>query len=322
MKILKTALLILFLAAAAACTQPGTGDFERGEGSIEYTKYEPLADKPVGLYYYIPTKGDVRKMPVLFSIHGAGRNAGPQVDSWKYFAEERGFVVLAPEFTVENGYPLYHFGDMYEGEPPVLKSSEEWNFRIIEDIFDYFKEQTGNRSAVYDIFGHSGGGQFVHRFLMAIPEARVNTAVAANPGSWAFPYPDGIVGTDGETYGWPWSLLGTPFASKEHLARFLSLNMWVQIGTADNSTGSSSLPKEPPAAAEGANRYERARNFYAACVAAADEMGVPLNIRYAEVDSVAHSGIGMIYGKPKVDDPSDTADRGVNSAFDLIFNDK
>ena len=321
MKIRKTALLILLLAAAVGL-QAQTGEFKRGEGSIEYTMYKPLADKPVTLYYYIPAEGDLQEMPVLFSIHGAGRNAAPQVDSWKYFAEERGFVVLAPEFTREKGYEYYHFGDMYEGEPPVLKSPEEWNFCLIEDIFDYFREETGNSSQTYDIFGHSGGGQYVHRFLMAMSEARVGVAVAANPGSWAFPYVNGITGTDGETYGWPYSLLDTPFASKEHLARFFALDMWVQVGTADNDPNSTSMPHEPPAAAEGANRYERARNFYAACQAVAAELGVPLNFRYVEVEGVGHSGTGMIYGKPEVADRSDASDRGAGSAFDLIYNRK
>ena len=51
------------------------GKFHRGEDSIVFV-YQPLADKPVTLHYYIPTEGDVRRMPVLISFRGAERSAG------------------------------------------------------------------------------------------------------------------------------------------------------------------------------------------------------------------------------------------------------
>ena len=192
---------------------------QRGEGSFVYTGYEPLKDKPITLYYYIPSGGEVERMPVLFSMHGAERDGTIQRNAWKYFAEEYGFVVLAPEYSktyyTENDY---QFGGVYRSAGSgVLNEEPKWTYRTVEALFDYFKSETGNTSATYHLFGHSAGGQFVHRFLLAMPGARVGRAVAANPGSWTFPFAEGITGTDGKSYGWPYAVAATPFADGGHL---------------------------------------------------------------------------------------------------------
>ena len=278
---------------------PKDGVFEqRGEGSFVYTGYEPLKDKPITLYYYIPSGGEVERMPVLFSMHGAERDGTIQRNAWKYFAEEYGFVVLAPEYSktyyTENDYQS---GGVYRSAGSgVLNEEPKWTYRTVEALFDYFKSETGNTSATYHLFGHSAGGQFVHRFLLAMPGARVGRAVAANPGSWTFPFADG-----------------------GHLTAFFARKMYVQVGTADTDENDSSLPKDAPSMAQGPHRYARGRNFFAACTTVAGESGLPLHFVLSEVDGVGHSTLRMVYGKASVTNPADTEARGKNSAFNLLF---
>lgn len=177
------------------------GKFRRGGGMMVFTGYGPMKEHPVNLYYYIPTQGNIKKMRVLVSMHGAERSGRIQRGVWRNLAEEYGFIVLAPEFKHDNGYLEngYQFGWVSE-DPKIfrLRPREVWTYRLIEAIFDYFKEKTGNVSETYDMFGHSAGGQFVHRYLLAMPEARVGRAVAANPGNYTYPDERGLFTPSGE----------------------------------------------------------------------------------------------------------------------------
>ena len=104
-RILAVVLAVLAFASLEATAQKKV-KFIRGAGKIEnFTCYAPLADKPINLWYYIPTTGNIKKMPVLFSMHGAERSGRTQRGAWRNLAEEYGFIVLCPEFLHANGYP-------------------------------------------------------------------------------------------------------------------------------------------------------------------------------------------------------------------------
>lgn len=302
--------------------EPNYGIFnKRGEDSLVYDKYEPLKDKPITIHYYIPTKGKIENMPILFSMHGAERSGKIQRDAWKYFAEKYHFIVLAPQYTHANGYLEndYQFGAVVVSKnSTVLNDKEKWTYNTIEAIFDYFKSETGSIRERYNIFGHSAGGQFVHRFMLAMPNARVERAVAANPGGWTLPFIDGLEGTDGILYGWPNSVKETPFASEEILKSYLQKKLWVQVGTADTNQNDG-MPVDPPAYAQGANRYERGKFFYSESARIAKELGVPYGFQLAEVQGVGHSTLRMVYGHSTAFNPQNVESRGKNCAFSLIF---
>ena len=98
------------------------GKFRRGGGMMVFTGYEPMKEHPVNLYYYIPTQGNVKKMRVLVSMHGAERNGRIQRGVWRNLAEEYGFIVLAPEFKHADGYLEngYQFGWVSE-DPKIFR---------------------------------------------------------------------------------------------------------------------------------------------------------------------------------------------------------
>lgn len=293
-------------------------------GTFEYDRYAPLKTKPVTVRYYLPSSGDLKRMPVLFALHGAERSAATQIKAWKPLAETYGFIVVAPEFTKERGYTEndYQFGGLLaQKNDTKLRPEKEWTFALIEALFDYVKRETDNTSARYALFGHSAGGQFVNRFMAAMPAARVSRAVAANPSSWAFPQAEGIEGTDGKNYGWPYSFKNTPFADAEALRRFYGRPLVVQIGTADNFDDGS-MATDPASMAQGPHRYARARNFYDLCARQAAAEGVTLRIRIAEVEGAGHGTYGMVYGKAGVTGDNaarHVGDLGENSAYRLLF---
>lgn len=304
------ALTLFTLQASAGGKKNDDGiKIHRGAGMIENLAcYAPLSDKPINLWYYIPTNGNIKKMRILFSMHGAERSGRTQRGVWRNLAEEYGFIVLCPEFLHKNGYPEngYQFGGVsvekfgHEMQPDSL-----WTYKWIECLFDWFKAKTGNTARYYDMFGHSAGGQWVHRYLLATPESRCRRAVAANPGNYAWPDIDGIRTPEGELcqhYWWPFSINGTPFANEDCLRTFFKRDLTILVGTLD--TEAQYKEEDTPAngwqRVQGISRYKRAFNFWEECKKVAEEKGMEFNIKVRDVPGAWHNSGRMVYGQGDV----------------------
>jgi pimeloyl-ACP methyl ester carboxylesterase len=288
--------------------------------SFEYTGYRPLADKPVRVFYYVPTTGDIKDLPVLFVLSGAQRVGNGELNPWYRLAEKYGFVVINPQFTKElYDSNAYQFGNVaVEKGSAKLNKKSKWTYNIVEDLFDYYLKVTDSNVKGYYLFGHSAGGQFVHRLVMMLPDARYIKAVAANPSAWTTPLADGLTDSEGNVYGWPYSVKDTPSAKKKVLKKVLSRRLYVQIGTKDIQT--KSLDQSAGANAQGPRRYHRALKFYDICVETAKELGIECGFRLAVVEGTRHSTLQAVYG---YSDPDATKineeELGVNSAFNLLF---
>lgn len=269
--------------------------FSPGQGSLVYI-YKGIPNKPIVLHYYIPTQGDVKHMPILFSMAGAERSAAPQISVWKAYAESKGFIVLAPEYD-KKSYPEndYQFGGVMESETSTTsRPKAQWTYSSIEDIFDACVKALDSDQKTYMIYGHSAGGQFVHRFLLAMPEARVSKACAANPGSWTYPYLQGFSDESGKIYGWPYSLKNTPFADDATIKKFFTRDLVLIAGSADTITNSKNFPKLPVAMAQGSTRFERSKRFYKASQELAQKLGCPFRLQWVEIPGVGHAGKAMV----------------------------
>lgn len=293
---------ILFISALLLCCFSGIqardlGQFHRGQDSLTFI-YKPLADKPITLYYYIPTTGDVRKMPVLFSFHGAERSGLNPIICWREFAERDGFIVLSPQFRRDlYDENQYQFGNVFKTrECKELNPEEEWIYSAVEPMFKFFKKETGNRARKYDIQGHSAGGQFVHRYLLAKPGAKVRKAVASNPGSWSWISDDESINGRTVEAKWPYTIKGTPFDDAKHVKAYLARNMVVHNGDVDTAAHGPNVPDVPAAKAEGANRFERGKNYFAAMQEYAKGKGWRFNWKAVTVHGIGHQGRGMVYG--------------------------
>lgn len=323
--------LLLTVLAFFGCTlfaQPADSlvAWERGYRHFSYI-YEPLVDKPIEVYYYIPRKGNVTQMRVLFAMHGADRSGSTALKCWLDFAEQHGFVVIAPEFSRDFfNENAYQFGNVYETkEFKVLNPRDKWVYSSIESIFDYFIVCNKSAAEFYDMYGHSAGGQFTHRYVIALCPERLNIAVAANPGTWTFPLVDGLVGESGHVYGWPYSIYNTPFDSKEHIEAIFAKKLYIQTGTMDTATSGEHVPTDEAALAEGKNRHDRAIRFHKCAQSAALSLGINLNWNLVKVNGIGHQGKGMVYGIFDLQDGRrvyDTSFYTTTGAYYLIFEAK
>lgn len=120
------------------------------------------------MFTYRP-EGDVSTMPVLFVMHGTLRNADTYRDNWVELADKYGVLIITPEFSDEDfpGSRSYNLGGMFDGEGNPVKE-QYWAYSLIEPIFDNVQELVNSERETYDIFGHSAGAQFTHRFFAVI----------------------------------------------------------------------------------------------------------------------------------------------------------
>ena len=126
--------------------------------------------------------------PVLFVHHGVGRNGADYRDYWMRLVDEAGILAISIEFPEESfpEYLWYHFGNLHDdrGTP---NPREQWTYGIDERLFAALQDQGLTNRQRYGLFGHSAGGQFVHRMLSFGFRDRVAVAVSANAGTYAMP---------------------------------------------------------------------------------------------------------------------------------------
>jgi pimeloyl-ACP methyl ester carboxylesterase len=150
-------------------------------------------------------------------------------------------------------------------------------------LFDFFKAKLKLSTSNYRLYGHSGGSQFVHRYLLLSNDIRIEKAAMANAGFYTF--------LDDEiTY---------PFGTKkmkisdERIKWFYRLKGGVFLGSADNDSNHESLPRMRKARKQGKNRLERGKNFFEDLVKYGVDNNLPFRWRFQIVSNVGHSNIGM-----------------------------
>jgi pimeloyl-ACP methyl ester carboxylesterase len=230
-----------------------------GAGSFTYTYSVTNFSKTMNVYYYIP-ENKTETTEVLIVLHGDGRNAKDYRDALITDAQTKGFIVIAPEFSEQN-FPNgdgYNLGNVFiDGDNPTattLNPEAKWSFSIIEPLFDFVKTQINNSTPTYALFGHSAGGQFVHRFLMFKPNARINKAVVSAPGWYTFP----------NMVIFPYGRNQSPLQNM-NLSTFFAKNIHIQVGKNDNDPNAAGLRHNAFADAQGLNRKQRAENYFQFC---------------------------------------------------------
>ena len=277
-------LTILLIFSSCAVSGAQVSDPMVGPGSFVF---EPLEGKPVRLHFYVPLTA-TEESPVVIVMHGLSRNADDYRDRWTSSARRYGLIVVAPEFSAEvfAGSRRYNLGNVFrDGENPrrsELNDEVEWTFSAIEPIFDEIKRRTGNTGDRYYIFGHSAGGQFVHRLLLFKPSGRYAALVAANAG-W-YTVPDASV-------RFPYGLGSTPVAES---GAFFGQRLIVMVGTDDNDPNAANLRHSAPAERQGRHRYARAHHFFDRSQAKADGAGVEFAWEIVDIVGVGHSGSQML----------------------------
>jgi poly(3-hydroxybutyrate) depolymerase len=246
---------------------------------------DPRAGPPreIPLWRYVPAAHGPGT-PIVVVLHGMGRNADAYRDAWAPHAEQHGFVAVVPEFSAQHypGTHAYNFGNMI-AEDGRLRPRADWLFPVIDDIVERVRADLGIASDRYALYGHSAGGQLVHRLATFVWSPRIALAVTANAGSYTLPRFD---------VAYPFGLGGTAFDEAD-LAALFARPLAILLGKADNDPAHPHLPKQPEAQRQGPHRYARGRHYYDTAKQIAAERGLPFAWRVETVPGVAHSNPGM-----------------------------
>lgn len=279
---LRLLMLMLFVCALAwsqtVSAQNSAISISSGSGSFLFVDKKGDSSKQLTVYTYLPKGVKSSEATIVFVMHGKGKNAKGYRDAWIRHADKHGFMVVAPLFDKEQWSGGKYAHSSVVGKNGKIQPASKWSFSVIEHLFDAVRSATGNRHPRYFIYGHSEGGQFVHRFVMLMPQARYARAVAANPGWYTMPKFD---------VKFPYGLAGSP-VSKASLKKSLGRDFVLLLGDQDNDPNHKDLRKTRQAMAQGAHRFERGNNFYKEGKRRARELQCAFGWKLKVVPGAAH----------------------------------
>jgi hypothetical protein len=258
----------------------------------------------VGVHTYLPETHTPRS-PILLVIPGDGRNGAEYRDAWIEAADETGVLVAALSYAeADYDFAAYQMGGIIkdlavenmpvgpDGETPAIvrlreedisfnpnPRPETWLFRDFDRIFGLLASATGSERASYDLFGHSAGGQILHRAVLVNPRSRADRVIAANAGQYTQPDLD----------------LPLPFGMKDtgmtetSLAGSFACELTLLLGEEDdNADAGGTLLRTPQLDEFGIYRLERGRIFFAAAERRARALGADFNWALETVANVGH----------------------------------
>jgi len=236
---------------------------------------------PITLWY-LRGPDTTADAPVVFVMHGVGRDADRYLAEWRDIALKNDIVVVVPEFSQIHfpGSEGYNFGHVFDSNGK-LRPRGQWAYSAIEPLFDALRSHEKLLAERYWLFGHSAGAQFVHRLVMLGVTKRMIAAISANSGSYMFPL---------DEVDWPFGLRGAPATASAE--RFAS-PMILMLGDADSDPNHRSLPRQQAAMAQGPHRFARGQNFYQTSREIAAQQGYHFNWSCLVVPGVAHDNAGM-----------------------------
>jgi len=223
-------------------------------------------------------------MPVVLVHHGVARNGSDYRDYWLPHVDEAKVLAIAIEFP-ERSFPeylWYNFGNLHGKDGrPNLRS--QWTFGIDSRLVASLTAQRITTTRRYGLFGHSAGGQYVHRMLSFGYREDVAVAVTANAGTYAMP---------DLSIDWPWGL-GATEVTQADVPALLAFPLTIMAGTTDTKTTGRFFPGGKKSLQQGPHRHARAHAYLAAARQAAAQCNTPLAWRVIDVPNVGHDGRRM-----------------------------
>lgn len=251
-----------------------------GKDSFVIYAYENSERKSIKVWTYKPVSWKDQDK-IVFVMHGGGRNADDYLDAWVELAENNNLLVIAPEF--ENKFSKYTTNDYQEGNLFTFfgtrNPESEWAYTVVENIFDHIKTVNDITNSHYDIFGHSAGGQFVHRMIMIMPESRIKTAIAANSGFYNFP---------DENLIFPYGFKKTDIKLNTEIQTAYQKRLIILLGELDNDPSLGTFRTTDLAMQQGAHRLERGTNFFNANKKLSEQNEWSFNWAIDTVKNVGH----------------------------------
>ena len=296
----------LALGGCTVVRESSSLELAEGSGSFPLPGGGLHAADTITVHYYRPRSFTARS-PILIVVPGAGRNGDAYRDAWIAVADRIGVLVASPSYP-ESAYgpAAYQMGGILQnlqmGKPQpgstassvyfrdedirfdVNPRQAEWLFPDFDRLFGELKRATGSTQRRYDAFGHSAGGQVLHRLALLHPHSLARRIVAANGGLYTqpdldMPLPFGMAG------------LGIDDAS---LRRSFALDFTLLLGENDNDPDRGGQHLHTPQLDRfGRDRLSRGRTFFEAAQARAKVLSAPLEWKLQTVPGVGHDFRGM-----------------------------
>lgn len=288
-------------------TRVGHAHIETGSGTFVVGGGPGHRDDLVTVFYHMP-ETFTPASPVLMVIPGAGRNGWDYRDAWVEASEAHGVLILSPRYSEEDyGFDDYHMGGLLEDsnlvgiarfmenssqvtldedrlEYRVNREEAEWIFDDFDHLFRMAAAAVGSTRETYDVFGHSAGGQILHRMALLHPESRAGRIVAANSGFYTLP---------DLTAPLPFGLEDAP-VDEDDLRRSFRQQLVLLLGAEDDhAEAGGTFLRSPSADEQGSGRLQRGRTFYRSAKEKAAELGVELRWELRVVPGVGHDHGGM-----------------------------
>ncbi len=242
-----------------------------------------LSGRPLFLRSACPRTYSPRT-PVLLVHHGDLRNGVDFRDFWLPLVDEAQLLAIALEFsaTAYPGPEWYSLGNRLDRQGRE-KPRDEWTYAVPGRLFAALCTQGITARRRYGVFGHSSGGQFVHRMISLNFRDAVAAAATANAGTYTMPQLQ---------VGFPYGLGGTQL-DEAALRTLLAFRLTIFAGTADVDTASPHFPSDAAAMRQGPTRFARAHAYIAAAREVAKRDGVSCAWTIIDVPDVGHDGKQM-----------------------------
>ena len=268
----------------------GTVIIPKGFGYFSFRSDTIYYGKPILVYTYVPST--VRpNSRILILIHGAERRVQKFQAEWQEIADKYNVILVSPYFSLKQFPHEYEFqlGNVIDFDhingTQELVSENKWAFSIIEPIFEKVKASLKNKSENYYLYGHSAGAQFVHRFLLFKPNAKLEKVIFANSGWYTRP---------AYSQSYPYGLSGTN-VSRESIAKAFSRNVTVLLGVNDTDKYHFQLKRNKTVDERGLNRFERGANYFKFCKMMSDSLKIPFNWKLSTAPGIEHRNDMMAY---------------------------
>lgn len=268
----------------------------------------------IKVYYHQP-KHFNNHSKILWVIPGAGRNGDSYRDAWVAYAEKYNVLILSPRYA-EADYPFeaYHLGNMikestiegaieFKEGTNIVKLNEalftyddnnnpkEWIFNDFDEIFDLVVVATDSEQTQYDIFGHSAGGQILHRLAIFYPTTNANRIIAANSGFYTLPHVE---------TAFPFGIKNRSINTVDLQASFRK-KLILLIGALDNGQEKGgTLLRSKTVDQQGLHRLARGRYFYKASKEVAEAAKIDFNWTLNIVPNVGHNHREMSIAAAKI----------------------
>ncbi|MCG8578810.1 MAG: alpha/beta hydrolase [Bacteroidales bacterium] len=294
-------ILITFLVTQITVSQNLT--INEGSGSFKINGIGKHRADSITIFYHRPANF-TRSSEILIVIPGAGRNGDDYRDSWIEASEKYSVLIISPSYPEKE----YHYGDYHLGgivknldlskgvsfkkgtnqvhidenviEFKLNENIEDWIFNDFDRIFKLVKKATKSKQRKYDMFGHSAGGQILHRLALLYPNSKADRILASNAGTYTLP--------DYNT-SFPFGMKNVGIQQKE-VKKSFKKNLVLFLGELDNDLETrGKMLRSETADKQGTNRLDRGKNFYNFSKELSKKSGMKYNWKLEIIPGVGHN---------------------------------